>query len=125
MAQARGRKQFILFPPEDTQYLCDGKGFCNPRAVDQARFPNYSRARPYRAVLEQGDVLFVPEGWSHEVTCLTDSISITYNFLPIENFRAFRLAFLLHKTKKVAAKRKRRQETKAGVHQNVEDRNME
>ena len=35
----------------------------------------------YEGLLSPGEVLFVPDGWWHHVTTLSDSVSLTWNFL--------------------------------------------
>jgi hypothetical protein len=74
-AQIAGRKECLLFDPSslDELYLFEPGG-PNPAhncsavdvdAPDPARFPRFSGARPWRASLEAGDLLFIPAWWPH------------------------------------------------------------
>ena len=47
---------------------------------DLDRYPLFAEARYTDAVLEPGDVLFIPSGWWHAVHSLTTSASINFNF---------------------------------------------
>jgi [protein]-arginine 3-hydroxylase / protease len=84
--QIHGRKRWVLFSPADSGNLYFGAEalepvqFCpvdidNP---DLSRFPRFARARPSVAIMEPGDALFVPPGWWHHVTALSDSINVNY-----------------------------------------------
>jgi ribosomal protein L16 Arg81 hydroxylase len=42
-----------------------------------------------QAVLEPGEILFIPHLWFHEVCNLTTSISLGYNFLHISTLLGF------------------------------------
>ena len=82
--QVYGRKEFVIFAPEDRPYLYPNRDqplfyFVSKVAVhepDAEAFPEYARARPYRFVLQPSDVLFLPCGWWHCVRSLDVSISI-------------------------------------------------
>lgn len=67
LAQVTGRKRFRLFDPT-------GDAQC------------------YEFILEPGEVVFIPAGWSHEVVSLAPSISLTFNFVCAANFAAHILA---------------------------------
>lgn len=76
VCQIRGNKQWILFPPDNTNYLYPTRipyeessvyssvDFNNP---DTNRFPQLTRASPYVVTLSPGDALFVPRHWWHFV----------------------------------------------------------
>jgi hypothetical protein len=74
-AQITGKKECLLFEPASTDELYFFEpGGPNPAhncsavdvdAPDRARFPRYFEARPCRAVLEAGDLLFIPAWWPH------------------------------------------------------------
>jgi hypothetical protein len=59
-----------------------------------ARFPDFRPELGAAVVIEEGETLFVPCNWAHHVTCLDDSISLTYNFLPRPHFARVRCATL-------------------------------
>jgi hypothetical protein len=82
LCQVHGRKHFAFYPPQDDDYVRAGTAFVDPRAPDRAIFPNFDKARPvFEDVLAPGEIVFIPDGWFHDVMSLDDSISITWNFV--------------------------------------------
>lgn len=82
LCQIQGRKHFAFYPPEDDRYVRSGTVFCDPLAPDRDMFPEFAKARPaFEDVLAPGEIVFIPDGWFHDVTSLDDSISITWNFV--------------------------------------------
>jgi len=85
-AQVYGRKEWFIFPPSDQRDLYvpwpehpDGILNWSPidvSAPDVERFPRYGRLRPYRHVLEPGEVLYLPAGWWHGVRYEDIAISV-------------------------------------------------
>ena len=49
--------------------------------VDFDKFPDMNGALVFEAILNPGDVIFVPEGWAHQVVNLEDSIATSMNFV--------------------------------------------
>lgn len=92
LAQIRGFKRCILFSPEDSPFLYDGK--VDPATPDLKQFPLFSGATPYEAVIGPGDVLVTPPRWWHYVESLTSSITIAHNFYNFLNCHDY-LSFLL------------------------------
>ena len=92
LTQIHGRKRFILFPPCDLPKLqkATGSGF-KPLSEILAE-----SVTPLEIVLNPGDTLFVPAHWPHQVECIDDSISVTWNFLGQPIFPLIRAAFLAH-----------------------------
>jgi hypothetical protein len=86
-AQVWGRKSFILAAPHHREALGTwstspegGLDGCevNPDAPDYGRFPS-SRDVPFlRVALEAGDLLFLPEGWFHQVESISTSLSVNF-----------------------------------------------
>jgi len=77
-------KKFILYPPLQWKNL-----YMYPRlhpmwhkaqvlfdAPDLERFPNYKNVISYEALLEPGDVLYVPPYWWHHVESITRCVSL-------------------------------------------------
>jgi hypothetical protein len=67
----RGRKEWVLFPP-DTQtcfFNTHGKQLFDIKSVDHDAFPRYKEACEQMHRLEQGvcEAIFVPSGWWHQV----------------------------------------------------------
>lgn len=71
----RGRKVVLLAPPEGFPsfypfpigHPCDRQAAVDLRAPDFARFPQLRSARFMYAVLEEGDALYIPSYWWHEM----------------------------------------------------------
>ena len=70
ITQLYGSKEFVFFPPEQTQYLYPQPN--NPKVSqvnvlepDYERFPLFRKARPVRATVGEGETLFFPTGWWH------------------------------------------------------------
>ncbi|CAL1272427.1 unnamed protein product [Larinioides sclopetarius] len=87
VAQIKGRKQWILFPPTDTSFLYptripyeESSVFSNVNILntDFTCHPLFKNAHPHIVTLEPGDVLFVPKKWWHFVKCL-DNVTISIN----------------------------------------------
>lgn len=91
LAQARGTKRLVLFPPSATAALYpyppdhplhrrSRVDLYAPPARTAARFPRFAaEALPsaLEATLEEGDVIFLPPGWWHHIeTCSALSFSI-------------------------------------------------
>lgn len=86
-AQVWGRKSFILAAPHHRPALgtwstapkggLDGCDF-NPDAPDYERFPQARDVTFLRIVLEAGDLLFLPEGWFHQVESVSTSLSVNF-----------------------------------------------
>jgi len=102
LCQIVGRKELILFPPTDLEYLYytgrakgelkyqyPGEFTRDPATVDNRSFvfgssvnvdkpdlkqhPLYAKATPFRVVLNPGDVLYLPAFWHHEVQSVPDA----------------------------------------------------
>ncbi len=79
LCQFYGEKKIFLFNPNQSEIdkiqneLKDLKG---------GNIPNFSESKPdYEDTLKPGEMVLFPAGWYHDVTCLSDSISITWNFV--------------------------------------------
>uniref|UniRef100_A0A1D1ZUM8 JmjC domain-containing protein n=1 Tax=Auxenochlorella protothecoides TaxID=3075 RepID=A0A1D1ZUM8_AUXPR len=87
LAQARGRKLFVLLPPSAAAALHmlagepeTAQSPVDPLAPDAARFPLYSRAEPLACTLTAGEALLVPAGWWHYAVALEPSVTLQRNF---------------------------------------------
>ena len=65
LAQIRGSKKCMLFSPEESAFIYHG--LINPEQPDLVRFPLLERATCFEAVLEPGEMLFMPARWWHHV----------------------------------------------------------
>ena len=85
-ALVSGRKRFLLFPPKQSAFLYPTSMFNWRRRFSQValeepdykRFPRLERAEGYEAVLEDGDLLFLPSLWWHQVETITPTIAVNY-----------------------------------------------
>lgn len=86
-AQVWGRKSFILAAPHHREALGTwstspkgGLEGCevNPDAPDYDRFPGARDVVFLRIVLEAGDLLFLPDGWFHQVESVSTSLSVNF-----------------------------------------------
>lgn len=95
LGQARGRKLFVCYPPDDAPnlYLIEGEAETVQSAVDPlaARRSSvagaaddqplyWAAARPVVFVLEPGEVALVPRGWWHYAAALDSSVTVMRNF---------------------------------------------
>ena len=94
LCQFHGTKRIEMYAPDQAAHLMDGDEFVDISNPDRKRFPNFDHARiHHQDTLVPGEILFIPGGWLHHVTTLTDSISVTWNFLH-ESGRASLCRFL-------------------------------
>jgi len=85
LAQIRGRKRVVLYPPEQWERMYESRKFDRGTVVSQVdarrpeddRFPRFREARGAEVLLEPGQMLFIPRGWPHHVLALEPSISLS------------------------------------------------
>ncbi len=80
--QVHHRKRVRLFSPADTPHLymnADRRSEVPDfDQVDLARFPRVAEAVAHEAVLEPGDVLFLPSYWWHEIRVDEPAVSVGF-----------------------------------------------
>lgn len=81
--QVYGRKRFTLVSPELSAHVYPfrfnvAKSRVDPEDIDLEAFPNFSKAIVMQAVLEPGDVIFIPRLWWHNVRSLEPAISLNH-----------------------------------------------
>jgi histone arginine demethylase JMJD6 len=92
LMQIYGRKQFILYSPEQEPFLYpspERKNLSLINSIDNPdldKFPLFAKAVATTFVLEPGELLFVPSHWWHTTKMLTPSISISANVLNQSNW---------------------------------------
>jgi len=92
LMQIYGRKQFIIYPPDQEPFLYpspEKENFSMINSIDKPdleRFPLFAKAVPTTFVLEPGELLFVPSHWWHTTKMLTASISISINTVNQSNW---------------------------------------
>jgi len=82
LCQFYGQKKIYLYDPGQARYVMNEGEFVDIDEPDTSRFPDFSKAVCfYEDTLSPGEVLFFPAVWFHDVTSVSDSISITWNFV--------------------------------------------
>ncbi|MCQ9182137.1 cupin-like domain-containing protein [Streptomyces sp. IBSBF 2953] len=86
-AQLDGTKRFLLFSPAQSDLLYPGPldirtrhlSRVDVRAPDLRQFPRFEQAEYWEAVVEPGDLLFLPAFWWHQVSAQEEaSVSVNY-----------------------------------------------
>ncbi|XP_026756942.1 2-oxoglutarate and iron-dependent oxygenase JMJD4 [Galleria mellonella] len=72
-----GRKKWILFPPQEEEKLKDSLG----NLPLLFKYEMSEGIKYFEIIQEQGDALFVPSGWHHQVVNLLDTISVNHNWI--------------------------------------------
>ncbi len=82
LCQFYGKKDMTLYAPDQAKYVMNGTEYINIINPDLEKFPDFLQAEPYaKLTLSPGEMILFPAGWFHDVTCATDSVSITWNFV--------------------------------------------
>lgn len=82
LCQIYGKKKFLLYHPSKASLVMNGEDFVDPTDIDIKLFPEFQSISPdFEIELKAGECIFLPKGWFHDVTSMTDSISITWNFI--------------------------------------------
>ncbi len=91
LCQFYGEKRLTFYAPSHSDKLMDAQGYVDPQAVDPHRFPDFNLIEPtFEDVLRPGEILFIPGSWFHDVTSISDSISVTWNFVHEEHAEPYR-----------------------------------
>jgi len=87
LAQIKGRKMFVLYPPSDTQNMHPleteietVQSPVDPLSPDTDRWPNIKDAHPVACILHPGEAVVIPQGWWHYAVALDKSITLQRNF---------------------------------------------
>lgn len=82
LCQVRGRKRLLLYPPSDVTHLAFAPGASSSSidvfTADLASHPALQHTHPHEALLEPGDILFIPPLWSH-TAAPTEGSSVAVN----------------------------------------------
>jgi hypothetical protein len=82
ITQVHGRKAWVLYEPDQTPFMYPSEESDNISKipmevdVDLSVFPLFSKAKPLRFVLEEGEMLYGAPGWWHTTRALTPSIAV-------------------------------------------------
>lgn len=94
LCQVYGTKDFVMYHPSQRPYLTNEGRVVDIAAPDAQGFPEFSKARPaVRDSLRPGEIVLVPAGWYHHFDSVSDSISLTWNFVHGSRVREF-MAYL-------------------------------
>ena len=90
LCQMFGRKEFVMYDPSQAPYLTNAGKTVDVEAPDPKLFPEFSLAQPaVRDTLEPGEIVLVPAGWFHHFNSVSDSISLTWNFVHFCRIKEF------------------------------------
>ena len=96
LMQLYGEKEYLVYPPEQTQFMYRGEGVRenkssveDPENPDLEQFPDFAKARGSRFRLYPGETLFVPCGWWHTAKIISTSITTSLNGLTRRNWADF------------------------------------
>jgi hypothetical protein len=87
LCQARGRKLVVMGAPQDwtcfypfpVGHPCDKQAQVYPRDPDVHRFPRWREATLHHAVLQPGEVLYIPAYWWHHIESpWEDTLSVNF-----------------------------------------------
>ena len=79
-----------MYDPAQAPYLTNGQRCVDVENPDPELFPDFARAIPtVQDVLEPGEMVLVPAGWFHHFRSLTDSVSLTWNFVHLSRLEGF------------------------------------
>lgn len=84
IVQIYGRKEWVLYSPDQTPYMYKrgpASTFSDVTfagGVDLERFPLFRNVRPTRFVIEPGEMFYNPPRWWHTTRALTPSIAVVY-----------------------------------------------
>jgi hypothetical protein len=82
ITQVYGRKEWVLYEPDETPYMYPSKEAENisqipmEKDVDLHEFPLFAKAKPLRFIVEEGEMLYGAAGWWHTTRALTPSIAV-------------------------------------------------
>ncbi len=95
LMQIYGRKEYIVFPPEQEPWMYVAPNKRNLSLLndvenpDLEKFPLFRNARATRFFLDPGETLFVPSHWWHTAKILSPSITVSFNVLNQSNWHEF------------------------------------
>ncbi|MDF5721312.1 MAG: cupin-like domain-containing protein, partial [Rhizonema sp. PD37] len=74
VAVISGRKQVVMFPPDQEKYLYEGRVNCFK--PNFKKFPLYAQAKSVQFILDQGEILYMPSNWWHQLKNLENTIAV-------------------------------------------------
>lgn len=89
LCQLYGSKQIMLFAPERESSLLRNGRLMEPDELSSKDNLKIAIEPDYVDTLNPGEILFIPGGWYHHVYCLSDSVSLTWNFVHSSTWSRF------------------------------------
>jgi hypothetical protein len=90
LCQLYGKKEVKLYSPAVSVSLVSSGKTVDVDKPDEELFPKFRETSPTAEdVLNPAEILFIPRGWYHHVYSLTDSVSLTWNFVHLTTGRAY------------------------------------
>jgi hypothetical protein len=90
LCQTSGRKQVVMYAPNKQDALTTDDDTVDIDKPDPRRFPHFGTvSADVEDILSPGEILFIPAGWFHHVKSITNSISITWNFVHMARWVEF------------------------------------
>ena len=128
LMQIYGSKQFIIFGPDQDEFLYPSPEKENLSLVDIGKpdlkkFPLFANAVPTTFVLEAGELLFVPSHWWHTTKMLSPSITISINVANQSNWHALVDYVAMRQRNPLVSLASRMYLTAAGARRSWRDRN--
>jgi len=92
--QIRGKKIFYLVSPEYDEYMYISERFerisktslVDLKNYDDSKFPLFQKTKIIKAILDEGDAIYIPRGWWHYTESLEPSISVSVHYWRVVNF---------------------------------------
>lgn len=94
ITQLYGSKEFIIYPPGQSEYMyprADNAKISqvNPIQPDYEKFPLFKKASPLKVMVEQGETILFPTGWWHITQMYGPCISLGRVQLNASNWDGF------------------------------------
>ena len=93
ISQIRGRKNFVVYAPSDSEFLYPKREYPADSSIPDINhfnvedYPNLKKATPIRFTAEEGETAFIPAGWWHATQMDELSISIAESALGQSNWK--------------------------------------
>lgn len=104
--QIYGEKEWVLFAPDQSQYLYPNPNIPNGSLIDNLfkpdleAFPLLANSARYEGTVRAGELLFIPAGWWHTTRMMKPSISIAINSANESNWADVRMDLVKHAAKR-------------------------
>ncbi len=95
ITQIIGDKEFILYAPDQTQYLYPEDDHERKSKIDNIsdpdlkRFPLFKNAKVLKVIVHPGETIFIPSGWWHTTYIHDFNLSFSMDHLNSANWDAF------------------------------------